>query len=431
MHVSHGFLPELPDYPQSYWLASVEAPSYPRLADDLKTEAVVIGGGLTGITTAYMLAKAGVGVALIESGKLLRGTTAYSNGVATVQHGLIYADLIRRIGAERARLYYDANLEALTWIEASVRAFGIDCDFAVENAYLHTADERKAEALYDEREAYAALGIPGAYVDGVPLPIPSVAALKAEDQLRFNPLPYALFLLEEIARLGGRIYEHTTAVSVLEADAISVVETDNGCRIQSRHIVACTHFPLYDAGGRFAEMQTKTSYSLVVRTEYDLAGGIYRSLDEPGRSVRSLGSGEGKRLLLGGETHFSGDGDSSTDRYAQLLRHGVGDLGAVEVEYRWSANDLWTADKLPYVGRMPAGSPRHYVATGFGRGGLNLGTAAALLVRDLITGRESPYAELFDPGRGGQRKGIGRLFARLSPIAADKRKEVEPHAGFR
>ncbi|MBO7742694.1 FAD-dependent oxidoreductase [Paenibacillus sp. MWE-103] len=385
-------------YPESYWLASAPLPSYPSLQASVDAEVAVIGGGIAGITTAYLLARAGKQVVLATAGKLLGGTTGHTTAKITAQHDLIYADLIRRFGEEQARLYYEANAEGLRFMRETVRELGIDCDFRDEEAIVYATCERQAERLRAEYEAYAKLGIPGEWRERLALPFAARGGLAMKDQARFHPVPYLAKLAEAFVRLGGRIYEETTIETVEEGEP-SIAVTADGAKIACENIVSCAHFPVFETGLFFARLHAESSYVVAARVPGEHPKGMYISAGEPKRSIRSVAFGGEELLLIGGETHKTGQGINTVEHYEALEAWARETFGAAAFPYRWSANDFITLDRLPYIGRATRKRPHSFVATGFRKWGMTTGTAAALLLRDLLTGRSSRYEALFAPSR--------------------------------
>ncbi|WP_058301154.1 FAD-dependent oxidoreductase [Gorillibacterium timonense] len=388
----------LSPFPESYWLASADIPEYPALTETIETEIAVIGGGITGITTAYLLAKEGRTVVLATSGRLIGGTTGYTTAKVTAQHDLIYDDSIRQFGTEKAGLHYRANQGALEFMRSLVEQEAIACDWASEAAYVYATTASGAEKIRKEYEAYEKLAIPGAVVAELPLPVSIQNAIEMKDQARFHPVPYLVHLVKEFVRLGGRVFEHTMVDTVEEGEPTRAKIRD-GVEIVCRDLVSCAHFPVFESGFYFARLHAETSYVLAARVPGELLPGMYISADEPKRSVRSVEYGGERLLLIGGESHKTGQSSCTIKHYEALEAWARERFGAEEFPYRWSSNDFVTTDKLPYIGRIGTGKSHGYVATGFRKWGMTTGTAAALLLRDMLTGRSNPYEELYSPSR--------------------------------
>ncbi|WP_425270901.1 FAD-dependent oxidoreductase [Paenibacillus ferrarius] len=391
----------IPQFPESYWSVSAdERDLYPKLEGNIEADVAVVGGGIAGITTAYLLAKEGFKVVLIEAGRLLNGTTAHTTAKITAQHDLIYDELIKQDGREKASLYYQANNEALQFIKDTIAKHDITCGYSMQDAYVYTDADSYINNLENEMKAYDLLGIAGEYVTSIPLQIPSKAAVVMRNQAQFHPLHYLNVLVDELIKAQGQIYEHTTAVDVEEGDSPRVLTSD-GFQITCKQVVSCTHFPFYDGHGfYFARMHADRSYVLAVQTEEAYPGGMYISAEEPKRSIRYVDTEDASGLLLvGGQSHKTGQGICTINHYEALQQYALKNFRLDKIAYRWSAQDLITGDKIPFIGHIKASSRNVYIATGFHKWGMTNGTAAALLIRDQILNKQNPYADLYTPSR--------------------------------
>ncbi|MCM3628533.1 FAD-dependent oxidoreductase [Paenibacillus glycanilyticus] len=410
---------DLPQFPESYWTATQEErPKCPKLTQDSEADVVVVGGGISGITTAYLLSQEGLRVVLVEAGEILNGTTAHTTAKITAQHDLIFDELIRSEGKEKARLYYQAAKDAMSFIEQTIEKHQIECGYAKQDAYVYTHHVDYIVKVENEAKAYQELGIPGAYLDRMPLQLPLFGAVRMDGQAQFHPLNYLLKLVREFQKLGGRIYEHTTAVDVEQVDTPKVMTSD-GHRITCKYVVSCTHFPFYDGMGfYFARMHADRSYVLGLRVEDEYPGGMYLSAEDPKRSIRYAPlDDQNKLIILGGQSHKTGQGICTINHYEELRKFAENQFKLKEIAYRWSAQDLATADKLPFIGRITASASNVWIATGFRKWGMTNGTAAALLIRDLILERENPYEGLFSPSRSVSWKTVGKLIADNADVA--------------
>ncbi|MFS0722547.1 FAD-dependent oxidoreductase [Paenibacillus sp. 1P07SE] len=411
----------LPQFPESYWTASTDIPTFSTLDRDLQTDVVVVGGGITGVTAAYLLAREGVKVVLIDGGRLLNGTTAHTTAKVTAQHDLIYDELIRSEGEEKAKLFYQSQQEALDFVRSIVETEDIQCGWENHDAYVYTNSESQLSKLQDEYEAYQKLGIPGSFVNDIPLDVDALGAVVMHHQAQFHPLAYLKGLLRAFTELGGQVYEETTA-SDLEHNESPAVMTAAGHRIDAKHVIQATHFPYHDSlGFYFARMHAERSYVLALKATKPYPGGMYISAEDPKRSIRNIRQSDGTELIiLGGQSHKTGQGICTINHYEELQSYAKDTLELDEIAYRWSAQDLITGDKLPYIGQATSNHPNIYVATGFRKWGMTIGTAAALLLTDLILGRANPYEELLSPSRGTS----GKMLASLIKDNADVAKQL-------
>ncbi|MBO9131030.1 FAD-dependent oxidoreductase [Bacillus sp. 165] len=389
----------MPQFPEPYWRSSAKVPSFPKLTDNLMVDVAIVGGGISGITAAYLLVKEGLKVALIDADNLLNGTTGHTTAKITAQHDLIYDELIHHIGEEKARLYYAANNDALQFIRNMVHEHKISCGFTEEDAYLYTSSAHSLYKLNNESKAYEKLGIKGELTTNLSLPFDIKGALIMKNQAQFHPLQFLSYLVQEITNGGGMIFENTTAVDV-EKGGKPIVLTSGGHRISCDNLICCSHFPFYDGKGfYFTRMYAERSYVLGVKTEKAYPGGMYLSIDDPKRSLRSVNMYGENLVLVGGESHKAGQGICTIKHYEALQTFAEETFGVKEIPYRWSAQDLITLDKIPYIGCITDHNPNIFVATGYRKWGMTNGTAAALLLKDLILKRDNPYSELYTPSR--------------------------------
>uniref|UniRef100_A0A7U3YIJ6 FAD dependent oxidoreductase n=1 Tax=Geobacillus sp. (strain Y4.1MC1) TaxID=581103 RepID=A0A7U3YIJ6_GEOS0 len=391
-------MPSLPLSLEPYWRTSAALPSFPKLSEHIRTDVAIIGGGISGITTAYLLAKNGVRVVLLEADRLLNGTTGHTTAKITAQHDIIYDELINHLGQEKAKLYYAACMEALRFIRSTVNQEAIDCDFMAQDAYIYADSSSSLTKLINEWKAYEKLGIDGTFVESLPLPLPVKGAVMMKNQAQFHPLKYLAKLVNAIIQAGGRIYEHTPAADIEQGSALTVVTRDKK-RVACEHVVVCSHFPFYDGGFYFSRMYAERSYVLGVKIAEAYPGGMYLSADQPKRSIRYAPMNGENLILIGGENHKTGQGVPTMKHYESLQSFASELFTVTDIPYRWSAQDLTTLDKVPYIGTMTAGTPNIFVATGYRKWGMTHGTIAGLLISDLILGRDNRYRDLYTPSR--------------------------------
>ena len=221
---------KLPEFPESFWTDSTDLPDFPQLDQDIHVDAVIVGGGITGITSAYLLANKGLKVAILEADKLLNGTTGHTTAKITAQHDLIYDELITNMGSSKARLYYEANIEALGFIKKTIEQYHIDCDFSTQDAYMYAMTGEYEQKIQNEAKAYEKLHIDGELVDTIPLDINVKNALIMRNQAQFHPLKYLQHLVQNITEKGGLIFENTVAVNVETGNAANGSYTGRGPR---------------------------------------------------------------------------------------------------------------------------------------------------------------------------------------------------------
>ncbi|MGI6586095.1 MAG: FAD-dependent oxidoreductase [Gracilibacteraceae bacterium] len=385
--------------PESLWMASSAKTNYPALRNDIKVDVAIVGGGITGITSAYMLKKEGFNVAVIEADRIIQGTTGHTTAKITSQHGLIYNKIKNYMGEEKARQYADANETAIGIISDLVEQEKIDCDFHEEPAYVYTLMDSYVQQIADEANTAAGLGIKSTFIENVPLPFKVKGAVKFDGQARFHPRKYLLALAKKVDGEGSSIFEHTRVVDINKGSPCVLV-TNQGKKVTADNIVIASHFPCFDGMGfYFARMYPERSYALALKVKEKFSGGMYITAEDPGRSLRSQEYEGGELIIVGGEHHKTAHGTSFHKHYENLLEFANKHYDVQELLYRWSTQDYTTLDKIPYVGRLTSKTPNIYVATGFRKWGMTNSTVSAMILKDLILKGRNPWIEVYDPSR--------------------------------
>ncbi|MEH7075570.1 FAD-dependent oxidoreductase [Neobacillus drentensis] len=390
-----------PQFPKTYW-REIELPTFQKLTEDISVDVAVVGAGITGITAAYLLSKEGKKVAIIEAGSVLNGTTGHTTAKLTAQHGLIYDEFINHFGKEKTRLYFESQMNALQFVEKMVTENGVDCDFSKEDAYMYATTDEYVDKLKTEWEAYKSLDIDGALKDTIPFNIPAKAALMMKNQAQYHPLKFLKSLLDDAVKAGCDVYEDTVADDIEDDNSNPKVVTKSGHRVTCKQVIIATHFPFYDIPGLyFARMYPDRSYAIGIKTDKEYPGGMYISADSPSRSIRYTPlNEEGKKLLIiGGENHKPGQGIDTLKHYEALEAFAEEVFGLKGYDYRWSAQDLVTLDKIPYIGPITAARENILVATGYKKWGMTTGISAGHLLTDYVMNRHNPYKELYSPSR--------------------------------
>ncbi|MCL2838477.1 MAG: FAD-dependent oxidoreductase [Oscillospiraceae bacterium] len=378
----------------SVWVETTTKLSFPALQGDITTDALIIGGGMCGILTAHKLSETGMRCVVVEATTIGSGITQNTTAKITAQHGLIYADLIKRFDAEKTKQYYSANSRAIQNYHKLSERF--PCDFERKTAYVYSTDDiRKLER---EAEAYQRLGLSANLVELPQLPIKTIGAIAMENQAQFHPLKLLYALAD-----GLEIYENTF-VSKIDGNTAYAA---NG-KITAKHIVLATHFPMINIPGLyFLKLYQHRSYVLALENA-PLIDGMYLDERESGNSFRTYCD----LLFIGGGDHRTGEKGGGYAELEALTAHAYPDA---TVKYRWATQDCMSLDKIPYIGRHRAGKKNLYVATGFNKWGITGSMVAAEVLTDLVTSRKSEFEELYSPQRSMWSK---QLFANIGSAAA-------------
>lgn len=363
---------------KSLWESTAQLPKFEHQRGDICTDVLIIGGGMAGILTAYLLHRSGIKYVLLEKGRICSGTTKNTTAKITYQHGLIYDKISRSYGLENAQKYFQANKSAFEMYEKLCKS--IDCDYEVKDNFVYSKDNRKK--LEDEIRTLEKIGYKAGLCEDVAVPVKTVGAVRFSKQAQFNPLRF----VSQIAK-GLNIYENTF-VREMEGDT---AVTDFG-RIYADRVVAATHFPFINKhGSYFLKLYQHRSYVIALENAQKLDG-MYVDDDRKGMSFRNSND----LLLLGGGAHRTGKQGGSWEELRSFAKRKYPDSSEV---YFWAAQDCMSLDGIPYIGQYSKKTCNFYVESGFNKWGMTGAMTAAMLVSDMLMGRKNEYADVFSPSR--------------------------------
>jgi len=393
----------------SYWLDSATMPRFGALERNVKVDVAIIGAGITGLTTAYLLKRAGQSVAVIDRQRVggvdSMNTTAHLTCVTDVD----LTTLVKDFGIDHARAAWDAGLAAILEIDAIASREGIECNFDWARGYKFAALTANAEdeAPRLQREAGLAteLGFDARYLDAVPFF--NRPGVEFEGQARFHPRKYLSALAALVDGDGSHVFEHTESEEVCD-NPLSVKA--NGHTITCGYVVIATHTPLM--GKTNIALATLFQTKLYLYSSYVLGGrvpsgtipdALFWDTADPYHYLRLDPRRGFDYVIFGGKDHKTGQANDTEARYRSLETTLKQVVPQIEITHRWSAQVIETPDGLPYIGET---SSRQFAATGYAGNGMTFGTLAGMMARDAVLGRRNPWDELFDTGRTKVKAGV-------------------------
>lgn len=420
------------EYPRnSYWHESannkIEITKNKENLKDKSYDVLIIGAGLTGLNTAYLLKDSGFKIGIIDATTLGYGVTGYTTAKITVQHDFFYDYLINSFSLEEANQYLKANEEGLKLIKKIIDENNIQCDFKEQTAYVYATDETELKQIKKEMEAYERLGIDGFFTENVPLPNKALGAIGIRNQGQFNPLKY-LYSLYNILNKSGNcdIYENVRALNIKPHSGHIDVEIEEG-NIHANKVVVTSHYPFDDSFGLyFLRLYQDKSYIIAARTKEEPFEGMYINIKDPIYSIRYQFSDKENLLLLGGGNHRSGEKENEEDSYKELESFLNTNFKGAEIVSKWSTQDCMTYDKIPYIGLYSKSVDNLFVATGYKKWGMTHSAAAAIILRNKILNISDDFSEIFNPARITPTQSAKEFFSSIKSITTAFAKRLAP-----
>ncbi len=400
----------------SLWLDRTSTTSYPALEPDSRFDHLVLGGGLTGVTTALLLARAGKRVGLLEARTLGAVATGNTTAKLSLLQGNRLSTIAHRHNAATVRAYVEANREGQQWL----LRFCAEHDVATQQApaFTYAQTPSGTKAVRKEYEACRRAGLDARWMDLLDLPFPTHGAVRLDDQAQFDPVEVLDALAADAVAHGAVIVENARArgITGLRGDEL-VVDTDAGA-VRAGSVVVATGTPFLDVGGFFARLRPQRSYAMALRVPGPIPHGMYLSADQPTRSLRYVPAGDAELLLVGGNGHPVGRTPSTRVHYDDLLDWARTHWPGAEETHRWSAQDYAPVDELPYVGQLVPGVERILLATGYAKWGMTNAVAAALALTGRILGGRMDWARPLETWRPRELAGIPSAAMANAEVAA-------------
>lgn len=371
---------------------------FEEIKEDKKVSVCIIGGGLTGLQTAYNLSDK-LDVVILEKDRICGSTSGKTTGKITSQHGVFYDYLINSQSKEFAKMYLEANEKAIQNIKDIIEKEEIECDLEEESSYVFTKQETKLDMIKNEQKAVDKLQKEKSdYVKEIELPTEISGAIEFKNQAQFHPLKYAYGLAKAIIKNDGKIYENTKVTDIKRENEKYVVYANKN-KVIADYVVLATRYPIMNVPGYyFLKMYQSTSYAMVFDAKKKLFDGMYISYETPNVSFRTIRDGDRELLLAVGYDYKTGT-EELRDGYQRLEVIVRKMYPNAEVLYKWTAEDCISLDKIPYIGQYSSIMKNLYIATGFNKWGVTSSNVAANIITDKILQKENKYEEIFKSTR--------------------------------
>lgn len=397
------------DQVKSFSVTDPEASAY---------DVVIVGGGITGVSTALSLQKTGKKCLLVEAANIAFGTSGGTTAHLNDFFDTSFAQAIKNFGLEKAKLFAQAGKDAMKVIQDNIKTYDINCEFEVKKAQLFALDDKQADELDDMVKAAAQVHHQMKYTNRINFPIPFTKAVEIAEQAQFHPLKYIKALAEEYTNLGGVIFEDCICKNHEEHEGSIMVETSKG-KFTAQQLVYATHIPPGINKLHFTNAPYRSYVLACTLNDEDYPDVLGYDLQDPYHYYRKHTVNGLKLLIAGGEDHKTGHADDTGECFSNLENYVRSHFNVDKVVYSWSSQYYEPVDGFPYIGVLPGSSGHVFVATGFRGNGMMFGSLSSKIISDLIVKGSSIYEELFSPARIKPIAGLTQFVKEQTAVVTD------------
>ena len=390
------------EHHKSLWMETSGHTHYAPLNKALQVDVAIIGGGISGLSAAYMLQSAGKSVALVEKDEIAMGESGYTTAHLSVALDTRYYKLISKFGEEKTFNVLQSTHEAIDFIEKTSLLLARDTKFKRVPAYLYAENFVGIEDVEKEAIATLDLGLKTTLLRNMKiksaltdLPFPVEAVLRFDNQAQFHPRLYMLAMADAFVKAGGKIFEHTPIQEIHDGSPCMIAS--NRGSIKADHVLVLTNSPISTRVAIHTKIASYRTYSIAFKGK--ALDGLYWDTLDPYHYIRTEKIDGKNYVIIGGEDHKTGQVTDTAHCFDKLEGYARKKFNLIgDVDYRWSGQIIEPVDGLPYIGVSP-GSHNIYLATGFSGNGMTFGTLSAMILKDMVLGIESPWADIYDPSR--------------------------------
>lgn len=389
---------------QSIWLQSALPFHTASLHNDVSCEVCIVGGGLSGVYTAYLLAQAGIEVVLVEARQIAGGATGMATGKLSSQQDILYSKLIQQFSMEEASLYFKCQKQAIQ------QALKLVTDSSINSAHstLYATTENGLKSLQQEYDAYQLLNIPGLLRNNHELPLQTKGTLTIPEDAQIHPVRFTQQLAQKAIQQGARLFENTRVHTLYPKE--HRLATTSGANIHFKKLILCTHYPIESIKKlQLMKLRVERGYLMAAKVDSPLKQ-QYLSVDDPARSIRTATIDQQTYIVMAGSSHLAGSNTETTSYYDALQSELSTAFHLPKADFQWSSQDIETPDLLPYVGPLDEANPSIYVTTGFRKWGLANSLVAGEILLAHLTNNPLVDQEkaLFSPNRSAFGKSLAQ-----------------------